>query len=468
MRFIGACRDAATEDGHWKVASISLRVRHIDPLAVLQTIYESSEHHAYIESPASGRAIAGADAVVLGTWTGPDRFDRARAFAAEVLQHTVAVGDVSDTMGGPHFLGAFSFFDEPGEESPFAAATIFLPRWQVARAEGQHIAVANCRVDPGSNVERLVERIWSAHERFSSFTYDTLDEGEAAPRCIRTQEVGAEGHEPTGAVIDFQGRVREALRRIGNQRFEKIVLARAIDLEFSSDLRPLETANRLRNRFPSCHIYSFANGQGQSFIGATPERLAETDGQRLRTEAIAGSAPRGRSAMEDARYASDLLSSEKDLREHAHVVESICRRLEKVGIGTQKPAEPRLLSLSNVQHLHTPIEGQLTEAADLLDVAAALHPTPAVGGSPGEAAIKDIPGLEPFSRGLYAGLVGWFDHRRAGEWVVAIRSALVEGSKARLYAGAGIVQGSDPEREFEETEVKMRALLDAISDEARG
>lgn len=460
VRFLGACRDAAAGDGHWKVASITLRVRHIDPLAVLETIYEPGEHHAYLETPAAGHAIAGADAVVLGEWTGVDRFERARAFADEVLEHTVAVGDVAEPMGGPHFLGAFTFLDDPGAGGPFPGATVFLPRWQVARSGGDYVAVANCRVDAESDVPSLVERIWSAHERFSSFSYKTPVGGPPGPVCMKRTEVVSERR----GVCGFNERVEEALQRIDAGHYEKIVLARALDLRFSAPLRPLETANRLRNRFPSCHVFSYANGCGQSLIGATPERLAETDGRRLRTEAIAGSAPRARGAMEDARLANRLLHSEKDRREHGHVVASIRRRLAQVGLRWDaEGAGPRLLDLPNVRHLHTPIELDLPANVDLLAVAAALHPTSAVGGTPRGRAVADIGDLEPFARGLYAGLVGWFNHRRAGEWVVAIRSALVEEAKARLFAGAGIVRGSDPEREFRETEDKMRALLDAIT-----
>ncbi len=461
LRFLGACRDAAAEDRHWKVASITLRVPHIDPLAVLETIYEPGEHHAYLESPSAGRAIAGADAVMLREWSGTGRFERARAFADEVLEHTVAVGDVEEPMGGPHFLGAFTFLDDPGAGSPFPGATVFLPRWQVARSGGTYVAVANCRVDADSDLEALVDRIWSAHARFSSFAYDIPGGLARRPVCLdRTEVVSRRG------VCGFHERVEEALQRIEAGEYEKIVLARALDLRFSAPLRPLETADRLRNGFPSCHIFSYANGCGQSLIGATPERLAETDGYRLRTEAIAGSAARGSGAVDDARIAGRLLRSEKDRREHEHVVASIRRRLAQIGLHWNGAGvEPGLLELPNVRHLHTPIELDLPESVDLLAVAAALHPTSAVGGTPRERAVADIVDLEPFPRGLYAGLVGWFNHRRAGEWVVAIRSALVESAGARLFAGAGIVRGSDPDREFTETEVKMRALLDAITEE---
>src|SRR5690606_19258866 len=147
-----------------------------------------------------------------------------------------------------------------------------------------------------------------------------------------------------------------------------------------------------------------------------------------------------------------LLHSDKNRREQAVVLESIRRRLAPLGLQLEHPGEPALLRLANVQHLHTPIKAQLPENLRLLDALAPLHPTPAVGGSPREVAVTAIRELEAFPRGLYAGAVGWLDARGGGEFVVGIRSALVRGTTARVYAGAGIVSGSDPEKEFNETD----------------
>jgi menaquinone-specific isochorismate synthase len=157
-----------------------------------------------------------------------------------------------------------------------------------------------------------------------------------------------------------------------------------------------------------------------------------------------------------------LLDSEKDLREHACVRDSILRRLEQVGILGIADQGPRILPLANVQHLHTPIHAEVGESVHLLEVLSELHPTPAVGGTPREAALSRIRELEQMDRGLYAGVVGWFNHLNEGEMVVGIRSALIDGRRAKLYAGAGIVDGSEPEKEMRETELKLRALLETL------
>jgi len=157
-----------------------------------------------------------------------------------------------------------------------------------------------------------------------------------------------------------------------------------------------------------------------------------------------------------------LRGSEKDLREQRDVLDDIVARLTPLGLELEFLPEPQLRRLANVQHLHTPVRAALPEAVRLLDVLAALHPTSAVGGSPREAAVRCIRELEGFPRGLYAGALGWLNARGGGEFFVGLRSALVEGSTARVYAGAGIVAGSTPEKEFAETELKFRAMRDAL------
>jgi menaquinone-specific isochorismate synthase len=181
------------------------------------------------------------------------------------------------------------------------------------------------------------------------------------------------------------------------------------------------------------------------------------------TEALAGSAPRGQSASEDAALTRGLLQSEKDLREHRVVLGSITRRLADLGLKLEHAANPRVLALANVQHLHTPVSAALPAGVHILDLVERLHPTPAVGGTPRDRAVAAIKRLEPFDRGLYAGPLGWVDHRGGGEFFVGIRSALIDGRTATAYAGAGIVAGSDPQKEFAETELKFKALIEALT-----
>jgi menaquinone-specific isochorismate synthase len=182
----------------------------------------------------------------------------------------------------------------------------------------------------------------------------------------------------------------------------------------------------------------------------------------LEADVLAGTIQRGRGAAADAARGVELQSSQKDQHEHRLVLESIVRRLTDLGLTPEFTASPQLRKLANLQHLHTPVRAVLTEQVQLLDALAVLHPTPAVGGSPREAAVKSIRSIEGFPRGLYAGALGWMNARGGGEFMVGIRSALLNGATARVYAGAGIVEGSDPDNELAETDLKFRALLEGL------
>jgi menaquinone-specific isochorismate synthase len=466
--FLGECCEAAQRDRRTKLVSISLAVDALDPLAVLESIFDPGEPHFYAERPSIGSAIAGAEVALAHETSGPGRFAAAQQFVDDTLAHTIAVGDVAAPFGGPHFFTAFAFHDEIETGEPFPAAQVFVPRWQVARAGDTTTAVANVPVAPDADLDALAARVWRAHAKFRKFEFAAgdlptgvappssrfvgqRDEGVAAP-MVSVREAG-----------DYRAAVARALTHIAVGEFDKIVLARALDLAAPCPLHPLRVLNGLRQRFPDCYAFSLSNGRGQSFIGASPERLVRVSQGVLETEALAGSARRGASASEDAALAGALLASEKDRREQRLVLDSIVRRLAPLGLRLEFAEKPALRRLANVQHLHTPVRAALPDDARLLDALVRLHPTPAVGGSPRAAAVARIRELEGFPRGLYAGALGWLNARGGGEFLVGIRSALVDGAAARVYAGAGIVAGSSPEKEFAETELKFKALLDALT-----
>jgi menaquinone-specific isochorismate synthase len=348
---------------------------------------------------------------------------------------------------------AFAFADEAAPGEPFPAARVFVPRWQVARAGERTVAVANLVVAPEADLDALTEKVWRAHAKFHAFDYAEPDFS-AAPAGAQKVSVTESG--------DYMTAVRRGIECIVAGELQKIVLARAKDLAATQPLHPLRVLNGLRQRFTDCYAFSVANGRGQSFIGASPERLLRVHQNALLTEALAGSVRRGATASDDAALAAALLHSDKDRREHRLVLDSIVRRLAPLGLKLEFAEKPGLLRLANVQHLHTPVRAVLPAGVRLLDVLAQLHPTPAVGGSPRGRAVARIHEFEGFSRGLYAGALGWLNAHGDGEFFVGLRSALIDGAGARLYAGAGIVAGSSPEKEFAETELKFKAMQDAL------
>ena len=452
--FLAGCQAAAAAAGRPQLVSISLAVEALDPLAVLESIFESGERHFYVERPSERTAVAGAEAVLAFTASGPGRFAACQRFIDDTLADTVAVGNLTTAFSGPHFFAAFTFLDEAEIGESFEAASVFVPRWQVALHDGRTIAVANLVIAADSPVDGLTEKVWRAHAKFGAFSY-------RAPE-FPTQDVQPATVADAGPAGDYPRAVARALEQIAEGVFEKIVLARAKDLTAQETLHPLRVLNGLRQRFSDCYAFSVANGRGQSFIGASPERLLRVETGRLLTEALAGSAPRGTTASSDAALAGVLRTDDKELREHRLVLDCIVRNLAALGLEPKFSEKPGVRRYANVQHLHTSVAADLPNGTRLLDVVAQLHPTPAVGGAPHESAVPRIRALEGFPRGLYAGALGWIDFRGAGEFFVGLRSALIDGPGARIYAGAGIVAGSSPEKEFAETELKFRAMQEAL------
>ncbi len=446
--FLDFCRNDARQAGTPRLASISLEVAHIEPLAVLQSVFDPEALHFYAERPGEARAVAAAEAVLSHRAEGAGRFAAARAFHREVRANTIAIGDLSAPQAGSQVFFAFGFYDAPEPDSPFAPATCFVPRWQVARQGERFSAVANCVVTPDADIDWLADRIWSAHEKFHTFDY--------APQPA-VPETRAALDEDTTARATYRAQVGELLAAIERGELQKAVLARVLTGRVGEGFRPFAPLYELRERFPACTSFSIGNGVGACFLGATPERLLRSESGQLATEAIAGTRPRGTTPSEDARLGQELLRSDKDQREHAAVVEAISGRLREVGLQPSAAARPGLLRLRNVQHLITPIRATAGGVA-FFDAIAALHPTPAIGGLPRDTAIARLRQLEPFARGLFAGALGWVDAQEQGEALVGIRCALVDGQHLQLYAGAGIVHGSDPAAEDAEVAAKLQAL----------
>lgn len=252
--------------------------------------------------------------------------------------------------------------------------------------------------------------------------------------------------------------VAEAIELIQEGRLAKVVLARDYGVWSRQPLHPPRLLHHLHGRFPSCHIYSVAG-----LVGASPELLVRRRGTRFESVVLAGSAPRHSDPAADQAAGEALLDSKKDLWEHELAVRSVTESLETIRVAPDVAREPRLLHLDNVQHLATDVEAEVPMPYDALRLAAVLHPTAAVGGTPTAAALEVIRQLEGMDRGRYAGPVGWMDADGDGEFAIALRCAELSGARARLFAGAGIVADSLPEAELEETRIKLGAMMGALT-----
>lgn len=283
-----------------------------------------------------------------------------------------------------------------------------------------------------------------------------ISRGQATALAVTVPPVAAvTSVTPVPSPASYASRVARAVACIDRGRLDKVVLARALDLELDTSPRPVEVARRLRSGEPTCWTFSVPVPGGH-FLGASPELLVCRDGATVRSHPLAGTA-----SLEDQRR---LQESAKEHQEHRLAVAQIAAHLRPYCTVLHVPPAPELVRLGSLFHLGTPIQGVLDpeHPAGILDLLAILHPTPAVGGEPRREAMDLIGALEGQPRGTWAGPVGWVDSHGNGVFVVGIRSMTVYGARARLWAGAGIVHGSDPEQELAETTLKLEPVLAAL------
>lgn len=430
--------------------------RPVDPSAVIVASGRPGEEWFCFEQPdRDGWALAALGCERRLEARGADRFGEvARRWGA------LAATALADLGGGPPgaglvALGGFAFAPDGGaspEWDGFAPASLVVPALSLARRGGETWLTINLDVAPDDTIDDVTQRAATRLGALKSSPLPLLDPSPSSPS--RVQSPLAPAH--------YEEAVARAAERIRRGELEKVVLAREVEVEAGLDHAPGAILGLLREEFPSCYVFAVGRGYA-TFIAASPELLVRREGQRATTVALAGSIGRSADPAVDDHLGERLLRSDKDREENAIVARRIARSLRPHAVWITAAPEPVLVRVANIQHLATPIRAQLSRALPAIELAGLLHPTPAVGGEPREAAMALIPALEGFDRGWYAGPVGWTDAAGDGEFCVALRCALVRGRQARLYAGCGIVRDSDPASELAETEVKLSALLPALA-----
>lgn len=376
--------------------------------------------------------------------------DRSRALFA-AIDHRRAPG--AEDAPAPALFGGIAFRPEPartGAWRAFRDASFALPRWlYVRRGDRAYLQVAAAPED-AANIRASIDAAIGLLAKARAASSDLFDH-EPAPCDVFMSEPS----------LDVWTRVVDrALAAIRSGALVKVVPAGAAELttEGRWDLPPALAS--LRRSYPACARFAFQRGEA-TFLGASPERLVKQRGTLVETDALAGSARRGETAEDDARAIAALLASDKDHREHRVVEGAITGALASIGASVTT-GQQRVRTLRNVHHLWTPITAVVRPETHVLDVVRALHPTPAVAGMPRGPALAWIAENELLPRGWYAGAVGAFDARGDGAFAVAIRSALVEGGRALLYAGGGVVEGSEPRAEHAEARIKRLPLMSAL------
>ena len=403
---------------------------------------------------------AGISHVGIGEAWAARQSHEARFGVISVAWHMLLQSAVVDTGDaprgtGPLLLGGFGYDDEPAESEVwegFEAGCLVLPALLLSTTPRGSWLTASMVLDPdgvppGTMIGSLDQ------------TWAFLSEAPVLPSGPPRRSLVVRRRVPDAKA--WQGSVARLAGAVGRGRLDKAVLSRSVTLEAASEIDLTGVMRRLETSAPESTVFAFSRGP-RTFVGATPERLVSLQGRELRTVAMAGSAPRSADPTEDEALAEQLLASDKEREEHAVVVDMLRGSLAPVAQELTIGRTPEVARFRHVQHLVTPVSGRLSDDADVLTLVERLHPTPAVGGTPKDLALELISEEEPHERGWYAGPVGWIDRHGDGEFVVALRSGVIHGATATLFAGCGIVADSDPEREWDESSAKLQALGSAL------
>jgi salicylate biosynthesis isochorismate synthase len=456
LRLDGALRRARGA-GAPALASVTARVDPaVDPTAVAVSCRRPGEPWFAFEQPdREGYAVAGVGCVRALEARGARRFEHVAAHWSSVASDALADAPDGPPGSGLVAVGGFSFAADGGASTRwkgFAPASMVVPEVSMARRGSQVSLTVNVEAAPDDTLEDLRARV---DARLGSLRVAALPMLDPAPAGqYRVLSPMPPSH--------YEEAVARAVERIRAGEFEKIVLARDVEVHAPLEHDVGAVLGMLREAFPSCYVFSVGRGDGV-FLAASPELLVRREGQRASTVALAGSARRSADPSIDDHLGEQLLQSVKDRSENEIVVRRIARALRRHSVWVTAAPEPALVRVANIQHLGTPIRAQLAAPLSAVELAGVLHPTPAVGGEPLHVVSPLIPALEGLDRGWYAGAVGWSDSTGDGEFCVALRCALLRGRLAALYAGGGIVRDSDPVAELAETEVKLGALLPVLA-----
>lgn len=366
--------------------------------------------------------------------TGPERL----ADLAQQWRDLVANSTVNDPINLPGTglvgFGSFAFADESEAKS-----VLIVPRVILGSRDGRVWLTEISDTDAGTDQNIPAEDFWSNPSEFEPNSALTFTNGSQSPEA-------------------FKNAVRLAVEAIAAGEVEKVVLARDIRavIDDTFDLRPV--LKSLASKYPTCWVYSV-----DGMFGASPELLVRVAHGQVSARVLAGTAGRGTDPAVDAAISAALATSEKNTTEHAFAVDSLVNSLAPFCIHVDADPKPFSLALPNLWHLASDVHGVLRNDASVLDLAAALHPTAAVAGTPRLEAQRLLAKLEGFDRGRYAGPVGWIGADGDGEWAIALRGAQIEGDSIRAFAGGGIVAGSEPDAELAETELKFQPMREALT-----
>lgn len=436
------------------IVSLATEVDHHDAISFFSACKRPFTTRSFWADPKRELILVGLGSAHTYETNGTNRFTWTEEQWTYYLRDAVIeVSDESIPATGPTLLGGFSF--DPLKEKTslwkaFPDAQLTLPSFMYTQYKGTSWLTTNIVVEAGDDPTLLAKRLTREH--------DELFQTQPSPKLTTASFIKEEINPQ-----EWLKTVESATDEIKKHELEKVVLARELRIFSDEPISSEATLTRLLDEQVASFIYAFEN-DGHCFIGASPERLVKREQEHTLFTCLAGSIKRGTDEGEDRKLGRQLLQDEKNLHEHQLVVDMIKDVALTMCTDVTIPDGPTLFKSRHIQHLFTPITAKATEHS-LLAIVEALHPTPALGGAPKLKGVEKIREMEELDRGWYSAPIGWIDYNRNGEFAVAIRSALLKGKEASLFAGVGIVADSNPLSEYEETLIKFKPMLSALGEE---
>lgn len=436
-----------------QIVSITKTVDNINPLHFFEAAKVTGENRIFWMNQAEEFYIVGVGKA-HELLANENRFDSMKEQWKAVLNNAVVHNPHHVEGTGIIALGGFSF--DPKKEKTslwekYAHSQFTIPEFILTKYKEETYLTINKKVcqndDPTILSSKLLQKEKHLLERVNSIPNGN--------KIIHKKEI---------AVEQWLETVQKARGVIREDEAKKIVLAREMRVKFSENAEISGVLEKLIKNQSNCYVFAFEQEE-DCFIGASPERLVKLSGDELLSTCLAGTSPKGETKNDDATVREILINDVKNLEEHKYVVKMIKNSIDAFCVNIDIPENPIVLSLKNLHHLYTPVKATLKSSYNVFDLVKQLHPTPALGGVPTEGSLAFIRDNEVLDRGWYGAPIGWLDNNKNSEFVVAIRSGLIQADEASLFAGCGIMKDSELDLEYEETNVKFLPMLTAMEEE---
>lgn len=447
--------EKASQNNFEILFSYSFRFDIRDLLPMLSHPSDKNTVRTYWEQPSEGFSFAGLGNVLEFVLDAKKNSENINTIISSTMKRSISVSE--NSLIGPRIIGGFAFGDYHGEDDTwddFPRKYFVLPECLGTSTDDGAWLTISRMIQPKELlidiIDEFIKKITFYQNRLPvtlpPISRVAVDKFQEIPNRERYSKI-----------------LFSILENIKPDQLEKVVISRSHHVKVGKEFSVISAMQVLRNVYSNCTSFFLALPKKGIFFGSTPERLIRLKNQYLQTEALAGTIARGNNMEEDRMFRETLLDSKKERKEHSLVMDQIIRKIEPFVSNIQVSDNPQILKLKNVQHLHTPISGNLQSNISILDIVNKLHPTAAVAGTPTDKAIEIIRASESHDRGWYSGPIGWIDSKGDGEFYVSLRSALVKDGAAHVFVGGGIVSESHPDKEWEETELKLRPIISALS-----